>query len=89
MKYETEALHVVKMLDVFANRLDFMLKMTLNGRGETNEEELVKSVFQSVELIITSVQRMSFGLLHTFIRSLPSMMIVFHQVTLVARQQQR
>lgn len=62
MKYETEALRNVKMLDCFAKRLNVLLKMTVNGRQE-RDGEVAKSVFQSIELIITSVQRISFGML--------------------------
>lgn len=50
------------MLDAFANRLNFMLKMMLKGRHERNGR-IAKSVFESIELIITSVQRLSFGML--------------------------
>lgn len=60
IKHETEALKIVKILDNFANRLNFLLRMTLKGREERNEE-VAKSVFQSIELIIVSVQRISFG----------------------------
>lgn len=50
------------MLDCFAKRLNVLLKMTVNGRQE-RDGEVAKSVFQSIELIITSVQRISFGML--------------------------
>ncbi|KAG4069121.1 hypothetical protein HA402_008432 [Bradysia odoriphaga] len=59
IKYETEAYKTAKMLDAFANRLNFMLKMTLKARKERNGQ-IAKSVLESVELIITSVQRITF-----------------------------
>ncbi|XP_037033555.1 uncharacterized protein LOC119072443 isoform X2 [Bradysia coprophila] len=59
IKYETEAYKTLRMLDAFANRLNFMLRKTLKGRNEQNGQ-IAESVFQSVELIITSVQRISF-----------------------------
>lgn len=61
MRYETEAFKIVKMLDCYANRLNSLLKMTLKGRKE-KDGDVAKSVFQSIELIITSVQRISLGM---------------------------
>lgn len=60
IKYESEALKIVKVLDNYENRLNYLLKATLKGKEERSEE-IAKSVFQSIELIIISVQRMSFG----------------------------
>lgn len=76
MKCETEALKIVKMLDKFASRLSFLLKISLKGREEKNEE-VAKSVFQSVELIITSVQRISLGMLTNNILRIMSIVIEF------------
>lgn len=60
LKFETEALKTVKMLDNFAFRLNFLLQVTLRGRKDRNEG-VARSVFQSIELIITSVQKISLG----------------------------
>lgn len=64
IKYETEAYKTLKMLDAFANRLNFMLKMTLKGRNKQNEK-IAKTLMESIELIVTSVQKISFGMLRS------------------------
>ncbi len=62
IKYETEALKIVKTLDAFANRLNFMLKITSKRNDFDKNDDLAKTVVQSIKMILTSVQKLSLGM---------------------------
>lgn len=75
MKYETEALQTVTMLNNFAKRLSFLLEITLKGREEKNEH-IARSVSHSIEVIMSYIKGISLGsLISTSIEKINNVLI--------------